>query len=620
MCGINGIIDHYYPIDRDIIEKMNSVISHRGPDNSGVKEFPNSCIGHVRLSILDIQGSNQPLCNEDGSVWVSFNGEIYNYLEIRDDLISKGHLFRTKGDTETLVHLYEEYGQEMVQHINGMFSFAIWDCKTELLFLARDRIGIKPLYYYQKDNLFIFSSEQKGILTHPDVPREVSKEGLWHYITSRSTPSPFTLYHNINKLPPGHYLLLSKKGASITQYWEIPLHNGNKKCSINNIINKTESLLTHSIRRRMVSDVPIGAFLSGGVDSSLIVALMSKISGSQIKTYSVGFTDFKSNETPFAAQVADYYNTAHNELIINAQIFSEHLEKLTWLRDAPLSEPADVPLYLLSKLASQEVKVLLSGEGSDEIFGGYPKHVFDHLSRCYSKLPLIAKKTLPLCLPEKFRRLQIAVKSMSEANISKRWPLWFAAFDNDEKKILLGEHHNYISKSTNLINTTPLEDCLDHMLFFDCKTWLPDNLLDRGDKMSMGASIETRMPFLDYELIEFAFSSIPPTIKVKRLTSKWIIKEIAKRHLPTHIVHRKKVGFEVPLAQWFRGQLKDLCYGIIGDKNNITGTLLSHKKCMEILDNHCNRRKNNALQIWTLLGLGIWYNTCVKKKGTNYDN
>lgn len=617
MCGIAGIVSDQLNEDyRTTINNMLNVIKHRGPDGEGVYvSRDKSCVlGHVRLSIIDLAGSKQPLSNEDETVWISFNGEIYNYKELREDLLKKGHTFRTNGDTETLVHLYEEYGTEMLSHLYGMFAFAIWDSKEKSLFLARDRMGIKPLYYYCDNGTFAFASEQKAILQHPEIDVQPSMEGIWHCLTFRSVPAPDTLYQGIHKVMPGHYLLYSKSRIKIHQYWDIPLSGGYANANQytdQEIIEETEVILKRAIKRRLIADVPLGAFLSGGVDSSLIVALMSQMGSDPVKTFTVGFDNFKSNEAPYAKIVAEQYQTDHHELILKEEVFMENLEKLTILRDAPLSESADIPLYLLSKMASNDVKVLLSGEGSDELFAGYPKYRYDMFGRYINWVPDKLQQYVIDKIPSKHRKIEVALKALFEGNYSNRWALWFAPFSIDEKKRLLADELSFGNPITDYVNRYKLNESLNSLLFCDCKVWLPDNLLDRGDRMTMGASIEGRVPFLDHDLVEYAFS-LPDKYKIRGSQRKWAIKMVALKYLPEQIVNRPKAGFVMPLAQWFRGKLKDYCYDTICSEGAISDSVISKKGSIKILDEHCSGRKDYFMQIWTLLGLALWYKNCKK--------
>lgn len=608
MCGINGIIDFYRDVDCTVIERMNDSIAHRGPDGRGSYLSPDrTCgFGHVRLSIIDVAGSKQPLCNEDQTVWITFNGEIYNYQPLRKKLLDYGHQFKTNGDTEVLVHMYEQYGREMLKHLNGMFAFAIWDTKKRSLFIARDRMGIKPLNYFHNSDKFIFSSEQKAILKNPDVDVQPSQEGIFHYLTYRSAPAPFTLFKGIKKLLPGHYLYLTENNLEIKKYWEIPLNKPQQKIKYADAIMETERILTTSIKRRMISDVPLGAFLSGGVDSSLIVALMSKMIDQPVKTFSVGFENFASNEAPYAKIVADQYKTDHHELILKEEKFLDHLEQLTSIRDAPLSEPADIPLHLLSKMAREKVKVLLSGEGSDELFAGYPKFRFDGKSGCVNWLPKPIKNAIINLIPSKYRKIEVALKSMFESDYADRWPLWFSPFSVDEKLKLMGSDNDFENPTRNHIQQFNLEPSLSSFLFCDCKIWLPDNLLDRGDRMTMAAGIEGRVPFLDHDLVEYAFT-LPDGCKINGSHQKYMIKQIALKYLPDKIVNRRKAGFVMPLAMWFRGKLRDYCYDTICCDDYIPTQMISKQYRTEILDKHCSGKKDYYLQIWTLLGLALWY-------------
>lgn len=609
MCGIAGIINYSgAPIEKSLIGEMLNTILHRGPDGQDITTLGGMAFGHVRLSIIDLEGSPQPLSNEDGTIWVTFNGEIYNYKELRDKLIQKGHRFKTNGDTETLVHLYEEYGEGMLQYLQGMFAFAIWDDNKKTAFIARDRLGIKPLYYYYDSANFVFASECKAILKSGKVDKQLNMVGLSDYLTFRSTPAPNTLFEGISKLLPGHYITIKNNMVENHRYWDIPIQNtSNNHSSVEEIESNIEDLLKLSIKRRMISDVPVGCFLSGGIDSSLIVALMSEQSQFPVKTYSVGFNNFESSETGFARTVADHCNTEHHELILEEDCFAEHLESLTWVRDAPLSEPADVPLYLLSKMANKDVKVILSGEGSDELFGGYPKYAYDKLSQLTNFIPSSLLRNTADLLPAKYRRHAIALRSLSYKEDAMRWANWFSPFSLEEKAILLNDNSIWNNPYQNYSKKESGASSLSRMLYGDCKIWLPDNLLDRGDRMTMAASIEGRVPFLDHELVEYAFS-IADKYKINGRDRKIIIKDIARKYLPNEIIDRPKIGFAVPLDSWFKGKLKDMSYDIILQKNGIVDLYFNKIFVKNILDDHVKNRKNNAIKIWTLLGISIWYN------------
>jgi asparagine synthase (glutamine-hydrolysing) len=610
MCGIAGIVNLVAgPPDRGIVQGMLDVMRHRGPDGEGIYSDAQAALGHVRLSIIDVAGSRQPLSNEDETVWVTFNGEIYNYRELRDELRGRGHRFQTQGDTETLVHLYEEHGAQMVDRLIGMFAFAIWDTKRRQLFLARDRLGIKPLYYCRRGEEFVFASEIKAFLEHPQITPRPNRASIWNYLTYRSVPSPATLLEDIIKVRPGHCLTFTERGLSTHCYWDIPLRSKQAipadDQSLEQIQRQVEARLVISVRRRLISDVPLGAFLSGGIDSSLIVALMSILTRAPVRTYSVGFHNSAASELPYAGLVARQYQTDHHELVLEEDCFADHLEKLTWIRDSPLSEPADVPLYLLSKMARQDVKVLLSGEGSDELFGGYPKYAYDRFAPVVSLLPRGLNRLVASTLPGRLRRLEVAMRSLAEPERAARWAQWFSPFTAREKAILMPDHESWPNPTQEYIERAQGAPALDAMLYTDCKLWLPDNLLDRGDRMTMGASIEGRVPFLDHELVEYAFS-LPAHVKVRGFSRKYVIKQIAEKYLPRSIVHRPKVGFRLPLTEWFRGRLRDMCYDRICAGSGPLAQFLDGRALRRVLDDHCTGRKDNWLQIWTLLGLSIW--------------
>jgi asparagine synthase (glutamine-hydrolysing) len=619
MCGIAGIVNFnsFKPVS-DIIQRMNGIMRHRGPDDDGVMEDGPVALGHVRLSIIDVMGSKQPLSNEDETVWTTFNGEIYNYLELRQLLLSKGHIFRTNGDTEVLVHLYEAYGEEMVHHLQGMFAFAIWDKRKQLLMAVRDRMGIKPLYYCLKGGVFIFASEPKAFFQYPGLKARPSTEGVWHYLTYRSVPAPGTLFEGITKLRPGYMVLVTQKHCTEKCYWDISLTPESSKPSYKgrkakDLSEELESLLLRTVKSHLISDVPLGAFLSGGVDSSLIVAMMSKLSDAPVQTYSVGFENFKSSELPYAKIVANLYKTDHHELVLKEDCFAEQLERLTWMRDSPLSEPADIPLYLLAKMASKDVKVLLSGEGSDELFAGYPKYAYDRFAPLVNLLPKRLILTLAELLPARFRRAEVALRSLCEKDPVNRWAQWFSPFTEWEKLSLFISTDTWANPTKQYVDRAQANNLLDSMLYTDCKLWLPDNLLDRGDRMTMGASVECRVPFLDHKFVEFAFS-LPTNMKVRAFRRKWLMKELAAKYLPKKIIERHKIGFAVPLSQWFRGKLKEMCYDQICNRQGIMMQLLNQKQLEKILDDHCSFRKDNTLKIWTLLGLSIWSDIFCKDK------
>jgi len=610
MCGIGGIVNfNDERLDYGLLQSMIRVMRHRGPDGEGIFSDRHVVLGHVRLSIIDVAGSKQPLSNEDESVWVTFNGEIYNFAELRSDLISRGHVFRTKGDTEILAHLYEDYGEQMFQYLQGMFAFGIWDKKKQELLIARDRLGIKPLYYCQQDGNFIFASEPKAILQHPSYDASPDPESIWHYMTYRSVPSPSTLFKGIKKLRPGNLLVLNEKSLSEKCYWDIALVAEQDKiyCQKNcgEYVDEAESLLLKSVKRRLISDVPLGAFLSGGIDSSLIVAMMHKLTNAPVKTYSVGFKNFPASELSYARSVAERFNTDHHELVLEEECFADNLEKLTWMRDSPLSERSDIPLHLLADMANSSVKVLLSGEGSDELFAGYPKYAYDRFAPLVYFFPKFMIQGVSRLLPSRFRKVEIAFRSLCERDTADRWSQWFAPFTSKEKQVLFNTSITTENPIKQYINDTNGYSPLDTMLYADCKLWLPENLLERGDRMTMAASVEGRVPFLDHEFVEFAFKQ-SKQVKLRGFTRKWLIKEVARKYLPAEIVDRRKIGFEVPLAQWFRGKLREMCYDRICNKNGLASELFSRKELEKILDDHCSCRKDNFLKIWTLLGISIW--------------
>lgn len=608
MCGIAGmmLIDGG-PVVPGKLRAMANQMAHRGPDDAGywVDRFVG--LAHRRLSIIDVHGSRQPMAR--GQATISFNGEIFNYMEIRRELQAGGYNFQTRGDTEVLLALYLQDGFASIKRLDGQFAFAIYDKADEKLLLFRDRMGVLPLFYYWDGRTFLFASEIKALLRVLPKAAELDVQSLKEYLAYRSVPFPDTLFRGIKKLPPGHKLCLDRKGRlQIESYWSIPTERLDRKINSTIATNHVQSGIEQAVSSRMVGDVPVGAYLSGGVDSSLLVAMMKQVTGgAKIETYSAGFNDVRFDELPYARRVSKLLGTRHHEVIIEAKDFENLWSKLTWHRDAPVSEPADLAIFRLALKAQGNVKVLLSGEGSDELFAGYPKYRFAKWAALSSALPPPARyrlfHTLERCLPERASRLRIMVRAMSARCKADRFQSWFAPFTAYERDMLIygterRRHEEIISSVQG--------DTIRRMLYFDCHSWLVDNLLERGDRMSMAASIECRPPFLDHRLVELAFS-LPSRLKVRAGSGKWIFKQVAYRYLPSEIVERKKVGFRVPLDAWFREDLRNLAGDMLLSRNSFVGGMLDRGAIGTILDDHFKNRRNEEMKIWTLLCLEVWY-------------
>ncbi|MCB0932556.1 MAG: asparagine synthase (glutamine-hydrolyzing) [Mycobacterium sp.] len=589
-------------VDPIAVRRMAEHLSHRGPDEMGVWIDDSVAFAHARLSIIDLGSSHQPMATDDGLVHLVFNGEILNYRDLRGEL---SYPFRTDGDTEVLLAIYRKYGPAGVSHLRGQFAYAIHDAATAETHLFRDRLGILPLYYYSDRNFFVFASEIKALL--PLLPeRSVDDESLHDYLSHRVVPAPYTLIRGVRKVLPGHHLVVCADGTVTTEpYWQVPNNPPTLKIAPDEAIRRIDETLTDSVREALIADVPVGLYLSGGVDSSLLTALAAREHGNEaLHTFSASFGEHRLDESAWARKVAGIFRTTHHEVAVTAEDFQNNWAKLSWHRDGPLSEPADVAIYHLAKLAREQVKVVLSGEGSDELFGGYPKYRYARQTRWLGGRPASGLlRLVERSLPAGKSRLRIAVRALSEPSHAERMRAWFAPFSGAERHRLLG----------GLPARTVLDpylrghgDALQQMLYADMFTWLSDNLLERGDRMSMAASLETRPPFLDYRLVELAYA-LPSRYKVRRGTTKWILKQVALKHLPAEVVNRPKIGFKVPLNDWFRGGLRDYAYDCLTGPSSYVGARFSKSEIVKLLDAHLSGSRNEENRIWTLLSLEVWH-------------
>jgi len=617
MCGIAGFLLRDADDSAGLLRAMAGAIAHRGPDDEGFFEAQTGAgdarvgLAHRRLSIIDLGTGHQPLGNEDDSIQIVFNGEIYNFQALRDELITRGHEFKTASDTETIVHAYEEYGDDCVGHFRGMFAFAIWDARRERLLLARDRFGKKPLYLYEGNGSLLFASEIKSLLQYPQLTVQADTDAIWEYLAYRYVPGPRTLFRNIRKLPPGSCAAW-EKGRLREWAWYRP-----PDCSLRLEAELPEDpvgafleQLEEAVSIRMVSDVPFGAFLSGGIDSSAVVGLMSRHSNHPVKTFSVGFSESEYSELRYARTIADQFGTEHHELVVSQEHLMDELPALVRFRDAPVAEPSDIPIYLLSKEAGKTVKMVLTGEGSDEFLGGYPKHVFERYAAMYQVLPAVIRTGLlePLAqnLPYRFRRAKTAIVNLGLENWHERMARWFGALSAKERAALVAFRP---ATSTSLAQAVQAPDAgnsaLRKILCFDQTSWLPDNLLERGDRMTMAASIEARMPFMDHELAAYV-SGLPDHMRVHGRTTKWLLREGMKRLLPTEILERPKVGFRVPVNEWFRGPMKNFLYDHLTGAGSRTAIYYRRPVLDKILSDHTNGRQNHEKLLWCLVNLEIW--------------
>lgn len=620
MCGICGV--HSYGgsdhISAHAIGDMLSAIQHRGPDDEGTYVESDVALGIRRLSIIDLAGGKQPIRNEDGSVVVVFNGEIYNYRELTAQLRRRGHRFATASDTEVIVHLYEEAGADCVNQLRGMFSFALWDARQHRLLLARDRLGIKPLYYAQCRAGLVFGSEIKALLRHPAVEARLNVEGLGHFLSLKYVPAPQTMFAGIATLPPGCILVSDRSGARVRRYWQLSFtHHIDGQRPDESYAEQLEALLRESIKLHLVSDVPFGAFLSGGIDSSTIVALMSQLLNRPVKTFSVGFDgDAQTfSELPYARLVAERYATDHHEICIRGQDLVDLAEKVVWHLDQPIADDATLANYLVAGLAARHVKMVLTGEGGDELFGGYARHAGDKLSPLFARVPSAAKTVAQACVARLpgLRRPKIALYALCQTNEASRLASWFPLFNPEMKSALLTEDVKAALNGSSAerlfadhLSRTDATDPLNRMLYLDTALWLPDDLLARGDKTSMGASLEARVPLLDHKLVEFA-ASLPAHLKVRGLTRKYLLKRVAAGWLPPEIIHRSKKGFPVPMSLWFRNEARSFLRDILSPSALRCRGLFNAQYVHTLIEENETGSADHGSLLWALLNVELWH-------------
>ena len=630
MCGICGKIyfDAERRVDRSLVARMAAVLEHRGPDDHGIYVAGPVGLGHQRLSVIDTTtAGHQPMSNEDGSIWIVFNGEVYNFAELRVELEKKGHRFFSHTDTETILHLYEEEDISCLQKLRGMFAFAIWDNRKQRLFLARDRVGKKPLVYTVSDGALVFASEIKSLLQDPSIPAQVDCEALHHYLTYQYVPNPWTMFREMHKLPPAHYLTVEHGTITIKPYWYLSFAKNLQLPRTQDYTERFMDVFTEAVKIRLRSDVPLGAFLSGGLDSSATVAVMSQLSNRPVKTFSIGFDEPEYNETNYAALVAKKFQTEHTEFIVRPDALSI-LPKLVWHYNEPFADSSAIPTYYVSKLTREHVTVALNGDGGDESFAGYERYIADKLAGYYEKIPVVMrekfiKKALSL-LPHQenrrsfLRRLKRFVNGIAD-KAERRYVRWVCAFDNEMKQDLytpaFGESMAGIDSVDLVVNRYGQSDAahfLDKTLFVDVMSYLPDDLLVKVDIASMANSLEARSPFLDHKLMEFA-ASLPPEMKLKGLQSKYILKQAFAPLLPGEVINRNKMGFGVPLDRWLRGELKDMTFDIMLEQRTIQRGIFRREAVQLLLDEHMAKRADNSYRIWTLLFLELWYRMFIDK-------
>ena len=586
---------------------MLDAIVHRGPDGDGRFDRPGLALGMRRLAIIDLAGGDQPIFNEDGSVAVVFNGEIYNFRELRDELEHRGHRFATRCDTEVLVHGYEQWGDDMLHRLAGMFAIALWDEGRRRLLVARDRFGKKPLYYSRRGGEVVFGSEIKALLA-AGVSADLDDAALQDYLALRYVPAPRTLFRSVSQLPPGHKMVISDDEFDVQRWWRLR-YDPKPAITLTDAAAEVEDLMRTAVERRLVSDVPLGCFLSGGLDSSTVLSFMSELMDEPVRTFSIGFDEgWTSDELPAARSTAQAFGTRHHETRLGPDEFLRLMPAAVWHRDEPLAEPSEIPLLALSRMASEHVTVVLSGEGGDELFGGYPKYRVDALLDRAGRpaRALVGEHRLHAMagwhrLP---RRARMAVGALATADRGERWPAWFGA------DRLAGLSTNGVRPLDSALADIDADldgglDPLDRMLALDVETYLVDNLLVRGDKMTMAASIEGRMPLLDHDLAEYA-ARLPGNLKASPRHTKIVIREVARRRLPASLLSRKKVGFAVPVGSWFRGTLGDALERTILGPEARPDPMVDPERVRRALALHRAGRYDFGKELWSVLTLDVW--------------
>lgn len=619
MCGIAGMVrTDGAPVDRHLLERMNKAIYHRGPDDDGFYFSDGVGLAMRRLAIIDLATGQQPIHSRDRTKWIVFNGEIYNYRELREQLEKLGHEFYTNSDTEAIVAAYEQYGTDCPKHLRGMFAFAIWDERTQSLFLARDRVGKKPLLYAQTPSQLIFASEFSALVLHPDVSRDVDFEAIHHYLSFLCVPGPLTAYRAVRKLEPGHWLLWRNGQIRTERYWQLDFSN---KVSISEeeAGDRVIELLREAVRIRLISEVPLGAFLSGGIDSSAVVALMAEESGEPVKTFSIGFEEQDFSELHHARRVAEHVGADHHEFVVRPDAM-EILPMLVEHYGEPFADSSAIPSYYVSRETRAYVTVALNGDGGDECFAGYERYAAMNLAQTYANFPgkAVIGGAVEALPPFKSRANPIgkAQRFIAAASLPpvERYLRWISAFDEQAKLNLYSENFKTLTSSFRTASIIEPwfarangSGIVDAALLADTMTYLPNDLLVKMDIASMSVSLEARSPFLDHRLMEFA-ASIPEKMKLRRLTTKYLLKRVLKKIVPEENLTRSKMGFGVPIGYWFRGTMQPFLRETVLSSKALARGLFKPEAVRAIIDEHVENRIDHSHRLWTLLMLELWFN------------
>ena len=626
MCGIYGFVSQREPINPEILSRMGFALAHRGPDDGDeritISDAGCVALGHKRLSIIDLSpAGRQPMANEDQSVWLTLNGEIYNYQELRQELETKGHRFRSHSDSEVVVHLYEESGADCLAKLKGMFAFALWDSKQKSLLLARDRIGKKPLHYCLTAEGVIFASEIKALLQHPAVNRELNLRGLSKYLNYEYVPAPDTIFRSIKKLEPGHYLIYSKHHSRIARYWDIPLQNNQATSrSEEDCTEELRALLNLSVRRRLVADVPVGLFVSGGLDSGIVAAFAANAK-SELDCFSIGFDEPSFDESVYSKTIAASLGIRHHVKMFTGRDMLQLLEQLPRLLDEPLADPSVFPLYLLSQFAARHLKVVLSGDGGDELFAGYQTFQADKLMRYYSALPRFVKNSIRrlsqhLPVSHDYLSADYKIKQFLKADgvpPEIRFFLWRGAFSPADQCALLAPeiraelgNYNSYEDISRYVDESELGIGVERLLYLCMKLYLQDNNLVTVDRASMANGLEVRCPLLDQDLIEFV-ARLPTKYKLKGFQPKYLLKKAAEGFLPDTIIYRQKKGFGIPLAKWLGTDLKDFMLDHLNEVTVRRQGIFDYAYIKRLVDEQFSKTKDHRELLWTLIVFQSWY-------------
>ena len=621
MCGIAGFVDRWdsgqaRPVEERaaILDSMCRIIEHRGPDDQGVTLDRGVALGMRRLSIIDLAGGHQPISGEDGSVSIVYNGEIYNFHELKDRLEAAGHKFKTHCDTETVLHGYEEFGPDCLKDLRGMFAFAIWDAKNQVLFIARDRAGKKPLYYsVTRGGSLIFGSELKVLLQHPDVERDIDPKALDAYFTLGYIPDPYSIFKNVKKLPPGHYLTFSEGRLDVKQYWDFNF-NPSESLREEDYLEELRFLLDESVRLRLISDVPLGAFLSGGIDSSTIVGLMARHSAQPVKTFSIGFHEDSYNELKYARMTAQKFGTDHHEFFVTPEICSV-VDELAWFMDEPFADQATIPNYVVSKLAREHVKVVLSGDGGDELFAGYTRYIVAQNRASFDLIPKTLRqglgplsKNLPHGTKGRNYLFNISLDPVSRYldSVSTFTSLNRESLYTRDFRDLVGTEGYVSSLFRDLSARVTTGEPLDRLLYIDSKTYLPGDILAKVDRTSMAVSLEARAPLLDHKLIEFV-GQMPAKLKLSGLESKHLLKKAVADLVPHEILNRPKQGFGVPIQDWINRQLRSRIRESLTEPRSQQRGYVEPGYINVLLNEHERGRRDHSDGLWALFMLELWH-------------